>query len=528
MSKQTLFASFSVFAFVAAMTSSAAAQGAPAQDAPAQAAPPSTVEAVVVTGTRVVGRTRLETVAPVDVVSSQALQHGGVPELAQALAIALPSLNFTRPAVTDGSDTIRPATLRGLSPDQTLVLLNSKRRHASSLVNLNGSIGYGAASVDLNAIPIAAVGSIEVLRDGASAQYGSDAIAGVVNIRLREANHGGNVSVSYGQRSSEASWKPSASAVPGVTLPTHNYFNDGQTTTISGWAGLPISSQGFVTLSAESEVQEHTTRAGPDPRQQYPLINGAFDPREFTYNRINNWYGDPKVRQYTGYLNSGYDLSNGAHLYGWAGYQYRNAVSAANVRRAIQQTSTPATNLLAVYPNGFLPKIDGKVYDISGGLGSTFKTGEWDWDASVVYGSNAFDFGVIDSINVSLGPGSPTRFNAGGLRYSQLVGNVGVTRQLAFGGFESVNLAAGAEVRHERYEIKAGDPSSYANGGYVTPSGTIGNKGSQGFPGFQPSDAVKANRTSEAAYIDLDLKPVRALDIDAAARYEHYSDFGGV
>ncbi|MGZ6010823.1 MAG: TonB-dependent receptor plug domain-containing protein [Caulobacteraceae bacterium] len=532
MSRHLLLGSLSLLALGAAQPALAQNASAPSgrapQDAPVATNPDAGVEAVVVTGTRVAGRTRLNAVAPVDVVSSASLEHGGVPELAQQLAIALPSLNFTRPAVTDGSDTIRPATLRGLSPDQTLVLLNSKRRHASSLVNLNGSIGYGAASVDLNAIPTAAVGSIEVLRDGASAQYGSDAIAGVVNIRLREADHGGSIQVSYGQRSTLTKWNPSNPAIAGVNEPRQNYFNDGQTTTVSGWTGLSLGGKGFLTLSAESMVQEHTTRAGPDPRQQYSLVNGAPDPREFTYNRIDNWYGDPRVHQYTGYANAGYDVNDAIHLYGWAGYQNRDAVSAANVRRAIQQTLTPATNLLAVYPNGYLPKIEGKVEDLTGGGGATFKTGDWNWDASLVYGSNAFDFGVIDSINVSLGPSSPKTFNAGGLRYNQLVGNLGVTTALSFAGFDSVNFAAGAEVRHERYAIKAGEPNSYVNGGYVTPSGTISNKGSQGFPGFQPSDAVEADRTSEAVYADLDIKPIQALDIDAAARYEHYSDFGDV
>ncbi|HTK35740.1 MAG TPA: TonB-dependent receptor [Caulobacteraceae bacterium] len=521
--RSALFAGLSAAALAAAVSTPAFAQ---AQSGAAPAA--DSVEAIVVTGSRVAGRTRLESVAPVDVISAQSMSHSGNTELAQALSVALPSLNFTRPAVTDGTDTVRPASLRGLSPDQTLVLLNSKRRHASSLVNLNGAIGYGSAAVDLNAIPTSAVGSIEVLRDGASAQYGSDAIAGVVNIRLREARSGGNLTVSRGEYSTRTHWKPSPSPVPGLVVPTSKYFTDGDSTTYSGWTGLPLGQTGFVTLSGEVVTNDHTTRAGPDPRQQYPLVGGAFDPREYTYNRINNWYGDPQLDQYTGYLNAGYDFSADARVYGWAGYQHRDAISAANVRRAIQQTLTPATNLLAVYPDGFLPKIEGKVTDVTAGLGSAFKTGDWNWDASVVFGSNKFEFGVIDSLNVSLGPTSQLQFDAGALRYAQTVGNLGVTRKLAFGGLSEVNFAAGAEIRHETYRITPGEPASYQNGGYITPSGTIGNKGSQGFPGFQPSDAVDVDRTSEALYVDLETKPVENFDVDLAGRYEHSSDFGDV
>ena len=183
--------------FVIAAASSALALAAQAQDTENEP-----LEQVVVTGTRVANRSALDTAAPVDVVSGEQLQNLGVTEINQALAVALPSFNFPRPGLADGTDTVRPATLRGLAPDQTLVLVNGKRRHAASLVNVNGTIGRGSSAVDLNTIPTAIVQSIEVLRDGASAQYGSDAIAGVVNLRLREAHEGGEALVSYGWRDS--------------------------------------------------------------------------------------------------------------------------------------------------------------------------------------------------------------------------------------------------------------------------------------------------------------------------------------
>ena len=516
-----------VVLFAAASAATLFATGVCAQTVAAAA--PSDIAELVVTGSRGEPRSKLETLAPVDVVSATQLARGGTTELAQALSFALPSLNFTRPAVTDGTDTVRPATLRGLSPDETLVLINSKRAHAASLVNLNGSIGYGSGAVDLNTIPAAAISSVEVLRDGASAQYGSDAIAGVINLRLREASSGGAASVTYGQYDTDVKTRPSLSPVPGVVLQPKVHRNDGGTTTLTGWQGLPLFGSGFLTLSAEAKAQEHTTRAGPDPRQQYPFVGGvagAFDPRELTYDRYDNWYGDPKLDQYTGYANAGYDLANGVHLYGWGSYQFRDAFSAANVRRAIQANA--GSNNLTVYPNGFLPKIEGKVTDASLAGGAKGKAGDWDWDASIVYGRNEFHFGVTDSINTSLGATSPTEFDAGRLVYQQTVGNIGVNRVLDMSG-QPVNFAAGIEIRGENYQIKAGEPASYVNGGALTQTTppVRGGSGSQSFSGFSPANATDKSRTSESVYVDAESKFGR-LDLDGAVRYENYSDFGSV
>jgi len=220
----------------------------------AQAQEAAELEQIIVTGTRVADRSATDTAVPIDVVSAAALTNVGVTELNQALSTALPSFNFPRPGLADGTDTIRPATLRGLAPDQTLVLLNSKRRHMSSLVNVNGTIGRGSSAVDLNTVPTAAVQAIEVLRDGASAQYGSDAIAGVINIRLKDKSDGGNVSMNYGYRDSSytvpvgtppngASWTAPSKLKRGMS--------DGETLTVSGWKGFSIGEAGFLTLSAE-------------------------------------------------------------------------------------------------------------------------------------------------------------------------------------------------------------------------------------------------------------------------------------
>src|SRR5512139_735404 len=210
------------------------------------------ISQIIVTGTRVADRSALDTAVPVDVVRSDALVNSGITEVNQALSTALPSFNFPRPGLADGTDTIRPATLRGLSPDQTLVLLNSKRRHLSSLVNVNGTIGRGAAAVDLNTIPMSAVQTIEVLRDGASAQYGSDAIAGVINVRLRDARDGGDLSLSYGQY--ETSFDSPRGTIPAranwsAPANIERSRSDGGTTTVSAWKGLELGAAGFLTLA---------------------------------------------------------------------------------------------------------------------------------------------------------------------------------------------------------------------------------------------------------------------------------------
>ena len=515
----------SALALGASVLAIASATAAYAQEV---AANDSDVETVVVTGSRAAPRAVLDTVAPVDVIAATQISHTGTTDLAQALSQALPSLNFTHPAITDGTDSLRPATLRGMSPDQTLVLINSKRAHTSSLVNLNGSLGYGAAAMDLNTIPAAALGNVEVLRDGASAQYGSDAIAGVINLRLREASSGGGVTVTAGAYDTDVNYNLGGAPqpIPGLTLPTSRHLQDGATVVISGWKGIDLGN-GFVTITAEYKDQQHTTRAGPDPRQQYALVNGAFDPRELTFNRFDNWYGDPKMQQYTGYLNAGYDLSDDVHLYAFGGYQFRDALSAANWRRPGQQTlANPASNLLAVYPNGFLPMIGSKIEDATMTAGIKGISDGWNWDGSFTYGYNGYHFDTVNSINVSLGPTSPTHFYAGGPRYGQGVFNLDVNRSFDAMGMKDINFAFGGEYRFENYRITAGQPESYAYGGYVTPTGNIGGSGAQGFPGFAPTDAVAASRNSQSAYVDIDAKPVDGLDVDAAGRFENYSDFG--
>lgn len=522
----------------------------------AAAANDTSVGELVVIGSRAPPRSRLDTTSPVDVVSSTALQHNGSTELAQTLSETLPSLNFPRPTLTDGTDSVRPATLRGLAPDQVLVLVNGKRRQTSALVNLNGSVGRGTASVDLNTIPTAALSTVEVLRDGASAMYGSDAIAGVVNLRLREASHGGGFSVTVGEYDTNVHTTPAALPAGATwSVQPDRHVVDGLTTTVSGWTGLSLGEDGFLTVSGEYKHQDHTTRAGPDPRPQYAVLaGGVYDPREQTINRIGDWYGDPDLEQYSFFANAGKDVG-AVHLYGWASYQHRDTVSGGTFRRPCSATvycysnntiggaspNSSIQDVASIYPDGFLPKINPTVQDASAALGAKFKLGEWDADTSLVWGTNKIDYRVIDSLNVVLGPSSQTTFNAGGLQYSTLVGNADFTRQFHPSQLaDPITLAVGAEYRYERYSITAGELNSYTGGTGTIPtltgtafdgSGTVTVKdaaGSQVFPGFQPSNAGTTDRNSIAGYVDLDVHPLHELDTDVAVRAEHYSDFGSV
>ena len=529
-----------VVVFVAAALSQAAV----AQEAAKPAA--QELEQVVITGTRVANRSALDTAVPVDVVSASALQNLGVTELNQALSVSLPSFNFPRPGLADGTDTVRPATLRGLGPDQTLVLINGKRRHSAALVNVNGTVGRGSAAVDLNTIPNTAVRAIEVLRDGASAQYGSDAIAGVINLRLREDSTGGELGVSYGWR--DSTYQTLTGAPPSNPTATwsapselRRKRSDGETLTVSGWKGFALGDSGFITVAAEYKDQERTERGGWDARTQYArLPNGAYDPREITFDRFSQWYGEPEMKQTTLFVNAGYDINDNAEFYAWASYQDRSALSAGFQRLA---NDPSGRNIPSIYPDGFLPKIAPDVTDYAATFGTRWTLGNWDMDASLGYGLNDMGFTIVDTLNRSLGPTSKTVFDAGGYDYDQLVFNLAGVRGIDVSGLASpLNVALGVEARRESYRITAGEPDSYRNGGVRIPSNTIGcltpsaaevaaggcvaPSGAQVFPGFRPANVVDESRNAVGAYIDLEANLTEKLLASAALRVEDYSDFG--
>ena len=484
-----------VLLFAAASAAALASTHAFAQTAPAaqSAASGAEVEELVVTGTRTEGRTRLESLAPVDVISQKALTRQGTPELASALSRIAPSVDFPRPAITDGTDSIRPATLRGLAPDETLVLVNGMRRHTSALVNINGSIGRGSAAVDLNAIPTITLDHIEVLRDGASAQYGSDAIAGVINMHLREARSGGSILASYGVYDTK---------VQTARDPNGRTMHDGPTYQLAGWQGLPLGDTGFLTVSGEYRYRNPTSRGDLDPRLNPPRITSRF--------------GDPEEKDVSFYGNAGLPLNDTWSLYGFGGYQNRKTNSAGFPRLANDARNTPA-----IYPQGFLPLITTDIDDYSVAGGAKGEAAGFHVNAGLVYGYDKINYGVIHSLNASMGTASPTSFDAGSMRYDQWVASLDLDRTYELGLAKPLNFAFGFEYRHEGFAIGAGDVPSFEFGGIAGKAA-----GAQVFPGFKPENEVDKKRHSYAAYVDVDAPFTEALDVDVAARYEDYSDFG--
>lgn len=453
---------------------------------------------IIVTGTRAAGRTKLDSAAPVDVLSADSLKRQGTSELAASLSSVAPSVVFPRSSAVDGTDSIRPATLRGLSPDQTLVLINGTRTHPSALLNINGSVGRGAAAVDLNTIPTVALDRVEVLRDGASAQYGSDAIAGVINLRLKQASSGGGVTASYGQYVTDVEAARSS-----------RKESDGEAFQVAAWQGFKLGADGFLTLSGEYVDRNPTSRGDIDPRT-LPASPAVLRSR----------FGDPDVKQYTGYYNAALPLGDNIEFYSFGGYQHRKSVSAAFPR-----VPGNANNVLSIYPDGFLPLINVKSnnYNIAAGLRG--ESDGWDIDFTLAYGRNALDFRTTNSINSTYGANSPTEFDDGGLVYDQWVGGVDFTKQYPLGN-GNLNVALGWEFRQEGYKIIAGEDASHDRGP-LGGNASLGS-GAQGFPGFRPSNAIEKNRQNVAAYLDLEARLADSFTIGAAVRGEHYSDFGAI
>ena len=402
MSLRRHFVSSTALATFAVLASPAAAQvDQPAPNTPAAEGEAAPQNQIVVIGTRRQDRTVADSPVPIDVIGADELAETGFTETNRILRDLVPSFNFPQPSLTDGTDSVRPATLRGLAPDQTLVLVNGKRRHPSALLNLNGSVGRGSAAVDLNQIPPIAIERIEVLRDGASSQYGSDAIAGVINVQLRRGE-GGRAQVTYGkyittmdgvlqqfgpQTGANGQPLPNPQAgASGVFLLEDNgeerERRDGGTLTVAGNIGLPVGPDGYLNLTAQFQDRNSTNRAGADPRQQFRSNGGAVDPREFGFDRYTHRYGDPETTDYSLFLNAGYELAPAAELYAFGSYGVRDSESAGFYRRSQdarnRNFSASTTAFVPFYPEGFLPLIVSEVRDLSAAAGCAAK-----WASSI-------------------------------------------------------------------------------------------------------------------------------------------------
>jgi iron complex outermembrane receptor protein len=448
-----------------------------------------TLDTVIVTGTRVSDRTVAESQSPIDIITPEVLQATGSTELATALSRALPSLNFPRPALTDGTSGVRPAQLRGLSPDQVLILINGKRRHLSGQLNVNGSMGRGSSAVDLNTIPVAAIERVEVLRDGASAQYGSDAIAGVVNIVLKGAGKGGSLALDLGQYSA----------------------GDGRQYQLSGDTGVSFADgRGTVHFAGQLSHQDRTNRAGPFNAYGLP---GNPTPNTGNYPGVGVKafvVGDPEVDTRAVSANAGFDFSDNLHGYATAIASNRDITSFAFYR---SRNHNAATKLL--YPDGFVPEINQYLKDrslVAGLKGST--EGGFNWDVSYNYGYSRIDFATRNTMNYALGANSPTSFRDGALEYTHNIVNADFSQALDWGLAYPVTLSFGAEYRQEKWNQSPGEPNSYFG------------SGAQGFAGFTPINAVHADRHNYALYAGLEADLTDKLSAGATARYEDYSDFG--
>ena len=478
-------------------------------------------EQQVTVGSRM-GGAEVEKAVPVDIITSEQIASTGYAETAQVIQSLAPSFNFPRPTITDGTDTVRPATLRGLGPDQVLVLINGKRRHQSALVHLNGSVGRGSTGVDLNAIPVASIERIEVLREGAAAQYGSDAIAGVINIVLKGGQSGPTISSKFGL--STGSFPGNTCTAAGLNCQEGDSidFSDGELFDIGGSWGLPLG-KGALTIAAEYRHHNRTNRASFDPRDQVV----AGDAGSNSVAQPNHRWGDPDTRDFMTLVNANVPLNSQqtTFFYAFGGLSRREANSAGFYRRGLDVRNWPQ-----IYPLGFLPEIQPTVVDASGTAGIRGAWNEWSWDLSGEYGHNSFDFTIGNTLNVSLGPTIPpnkTEFDAGALSLGQLVVNADVSRGFRLDALSGpLNVAFGTEVRHEKYGITAGEPDSYRGGGSPNVAGGVAAIGAQVFPGFRPTNEVDESRNSVAGYVDVEGDFLSWLRLGLAARTEHYSDFG--
>lgn len=490
---------------------------------------------VVVLGTRRSGRTVVESPVPIDVISEEEIRASGMSETTQILQQLIPSYNAPRPSITDGSDHMRPATLRGLGPDQVLILVNGKRRHTSALVHVNGSVGRGSTGVDLNAIPASAIAKIEVLRDGAAAQYGSDAISGVINIVLKE-KAGLDVSATYSQyySSVERGYTEDEGNRPdgddagaydwdgsGLGGPEDVTYKDGKAVNLHLGYGVPLGG-GNLYLSAQLRSSGYANRAGLDPRQQY--FDG--DPREAGFDRLNHRYGNGEFDNASFFFNGVFPLgTSGAQFYTFGGYNHRLGQSGCFFRRANDNRT-----VRSIHPDGFLPILENTLQDISAAAGVKGAFGAWAYDFSQTIGTNGFDWGVIQSNNTSMGDDSPTEFDAGTLKFAQATTNLDFFRSMDIGSASPLNVAIGAEFRYDNYKIEPGEEASYLNGEVPVldgpNAGAAAAAGAQCFPGYSPRNQTDTSRTNIGVYVDLENNLTSKFLIGVAGRFENYSDFG--
>lgn len=489
---------------------------------------------VTVVGSRSTARTRVETPVPVDLIPlSQVVNDIGQVDLNQILNFIAPSFQSARQTIADGTDHMDPAQLRGLGTDQVLVLINGKRRHQAALVNVNGTVNRGQTNTDLSAIPATAIERVEILRDGASAQYGSDAIAGVINIVLKKRTGLLDVGSSYGFYRSNYPRYYALNRIQNKSDDPNVDVTDGQTYQGNIGYGFRFG-KGFLNLNGEYISREPTNRTGTYTGRVYPNVNGQnrddsiMTAKGLDRNFFDIRAGNSRMRGGSLFYNFGRPVGTTGELYAFGGwskksgnaaglYRYPNGIPNAG------NASKYASNVLAIYPDGFLPEINTDIEDFSTAIGFRTKFNEWNFDLSNNFGMNTFDFGVDNSINYTqfaVTPSPQRSFDAGGLKFWQYTANLDFSRQ--FPVLQGLNVATGAEFRIDGFGIRSGEEASYRN---YDPTSDVA-PGAQVFPGFVNTIGDNQQRNAKAVYVDLEQDFSRRFLLTGALRYENYSDFG--
>jgi iron complex outermembrane recepter protein len=482
-----------------------------------EAAVPAEEKVLTVIGSRGKPRTDVDRPVPVDVVSTEELKSTGQTDLGQQIQFTSPSFNSAKYGVNGATNFADPASLRGLAPDQVLLLINGHRRHQFSALNLNISPGLGTVVSDLNSIPTAAVSRIEVLRDGAAAQYGSDAIAGIVNLSLKNDDDGGSVGLTVGL----------------------NKEGDGFTTKASINQGLKLGSDGgFINYTLEYFGTEGTNRSDPYDGVLYPAApanytgpTAAFPYTTATPRADRNVYpqgpfvvgnyGSNRNRTYQAFLNAERPVSETVKFYLFGGYS-RKDIRAFGFFRA---PATASNAVLSIFPDGYVPELPGRSIDYSINLGMKAELGGWDVDLGYGFGHNKLDQFANNTVNASLGAASPTSFYVGRTAFTQQVVDLTASKGLGeVGGMNGLNIAVGAQWRRDNFKVTRGDLASYQVGPLALSGRTAG---SNGRPGYAPADENDLSRRNIAAFIDLEADITDAFLVTTALRYENYSDFGG-
>lgn len=488
------------------------------------------IDELIVTGSRTLSGSALTTSVPIDLFGRQELAATSQIETGRAIQALAPSFNFPSTSIADGTDSLKPATLRGLGPDQTLVLVNGLRRHKSALLHVNQSVGRGTAGTDMNAIPPSFVGGVEILRDGAAALYGSDAIAGVINIKLREST-GGEMITSYGKTIRGDGEQARLALNYGFDLPSNGFL----------FMGYEVRDSGASDRSGLSGTLLYTAPAGSsDPATCHANDNSGCDPREHSVNRQNFIIGDPETLQNGWIINSGIDTGP----IQWRGFMLLSSRDNKSTGY-FREPDDDNRNVLAIYGDGFLPEINTAIDDSAYSLAASTQLKGWNLELAGVRGQNKFDFYVSNSLNASFGDDSPRGADSGGVEYGEDTINFNATRHLA--GFD---IAAGAEWKHETYKIRAGEVYSYASchdlsqaarlalgddGVCAFQTNTASPKagGIQVFPGFSPQNARDASRDSFGIYAEASRTIAGFSGTDsfsgtAAVRWEKYDGFDNV